>query len=168
MLRSHRPATLSDLPRIVEIYNKTVSSRQVTGDLEPISIESRLHWFQAHRPESRPLWVAEADGQVIAWLSFSDFYGRPAYRKTAEISLYVDESFRRCGWGSYLLAEAIAHAPALQINRLLAFIFSHNLPSLALFKAFGFENWGFLPGVASLDQVERDLVILGRRVSVSC
>jgi L-amino acid N-acyltransferase YncA len=165
MQRSYRPATLNDLPRIVEIYNATVPSRQVTGDLEPISVESRLPWFHAHRPESRPLWVAEAEGQAIAWLSFSDFYGRPAYRKTAEISLYVDEPVRRCGWGSYLLGEAIAYAPALQINRLLAFIFGHNLSSLALFKKFGFEPWGLLPGVASLDQVERDLVILGRRVS---
>jgi L-amino acid N-acyltransferase YncA len=165
MQRSYRPATLNDLPRIVEIYNATVPSRQVTGDLEPISVESRLPWFHAHRPESRPLWVAEAEGRAIAWLSFSDFYGRPAYRNTAEISLYVGETVRRCGWGSYLLSEAIAHAPSLQINRLLAFIFGHNLSSLTLFKKFGFEPWGLLPGVASLDQVERDLVILGRKVS---
>jgi L-amino acid N-acyltransferase YncA len=165
MQRSYRPATLADLPRIVEIYNATIPSRQVTGDLEPISVESRLPWFHAHRPESRPLWVAEVEGRAIAWLSFSDFYGRPAYRKTAEISLYVDEPVRRCGWGSYLLSEAIAHAPALQISRLLAFIFGHNLPSLSLFKEFGFEHWGVLPGVASLDQVERDLAILGRIVS---
>jgi L-amino acid N-acyltransferase YncA len=162
MQRSHRPAILNDLSRIVEIYNATIASRQVTADLEPISAESRRSWFQAHRPESRPLWVAEEKGQVIAWLSLSDFYGRPAYRKTAEISLYVDESVRRCGWGSYLLSEAIAQAPALQIDRLLAFIFGHNTPSLALFRKFGFEHWGRLPGIAKLDDIERDLVILGR------
>jgi L-amino acid N-acyltransferase YncA len=165
MQRSYRPATLADLPRIVEIYNATIPSRQVTGDLQPVSVESRLPWFQAHRSESRPLWVAETEGRVIAWLSLSDFYGRPAYRQTAEISLYVDEPFRRCGWGSYLLSEAIAYAPSLQINRLLAFIFGHNLPSITLFKAFGFEPWGLLPGVALLDQVEHDLAILGRIVS---
>jgi L-amino acid N-acyltransferase YncA len=166
MQRSHRPATLTDLPRIVEIYNTTIPSRQVTGDLEPISVESRLPWFHAHQPDSRPLWVAEVEGQVIAWLSFSDFYGRPAYHHTVELSLYVDEPLRRCGWGSYLLAEAIAHAPTLQVNRLLAFIFGHNPSSLTLFKKFEFEPWGLLPGVALLDHVERDLVILGRNVSV--
>jgi L-amino acid N-acyltransferase YncA len=164
MQRSYRPATLADLPRVVEIYNATIPSRQVTADLKPISTESRIPWLQAHRSESRPLWVAEAEGQVIAWLSFSDFHGRPAYCKTAEISLYVDESVRRCGWGSYLLSEAITHAPTLSVSRLLAFIFGHNSSSLALFKGFGFEPWGFLPGVALLDQVERDLIILGRKV----
>jgi L-amino acid N-acyltransferase YncA len=31
--------------------------------------------------------------------------------------------------------------------------------------AIGFERWGRVPGVAELDGVERDLVIVGRRLS---
>ena len=81
MSLSYRDATLDDLPAIVAIYNSTVPSRQVTADLEPVSVESRLGWFQAHGPEKRPLWVVEGEGRVIAWLSFSDFYGRPAYSR---------------------------------------------------------------------------------------
>jgi L-amino acid N-acyltransferase YncA len=159
--QSHRLATLTDLPRIVEIYNETVPSRQVTADLEPISVESRMQWFQDHQPESRPLWVLEVNAQVVAWLSFSSFYGRPAYCHTAELSLYVHPSVRRSGLGTYLLKEAIAYAPKLNLNRLLAFIFGHNIPSLALFRQQGFECWGHLPGVAVLDKTEKDLLILG-------
>jgi L-amino acid N-acyltransferase YncA len=161
MPRSHRLATLSDLPKIVEIYNATIPARQVTADLEPVSVESRVGWFQDHQPNTRPLWVVEVDGQVAAWLSFSSFYGRSAYNGTAEVSLYVDESIRRTGVGAYLLQEAIAFAPQLNLDRLLAFIFGHNEPSLALFKKFGFEHWGTLPGVAKLNSIERDLCILG-------
>jgi L-amino acid N-acyltransferase YncA len=47
---------------------------------------------------------------------------------------------------------------------LLGFIFAHNEPSLRLFAKFGFERWGYLPKVAELDEVERDLVIMGKRV----
>jgi phosphinothricin acetyltransferase len=162
--RSHRLATFADLPRIVEIYNATVASRQVTADLEPITVESRIQWFHEHLPESRPLWVLEANAQVVAWLSFSSFYGRPAYRHTAELSLYVDEGARRLGLGTYLLKEAIAQAPRLSVNRLLAFIFGHNTPSLALFERQGFECWGGLPGVAVMDGAQKDLLILGYAV----
>jgi L-amino acid N-acyltransferase YncA len=161
MLRSHRLATLADLPKIVDIYNATIPSRQVTADLEPVSVESRVAWFQDHQPDTRPLWVVEVDEQVVAWLSFSSFYGRSAYNGTAEVSLYVDESVRRTGVGAYLLQEAIAFAPQLNLDRLLAFIFGHNEPSLILFNKFGFEYWGTLPGVAKLDSIERDLCILG-------
>ncbi|MBL8532974.1 MAG: N-acetyltransferase [Betaproteobacteria bacterium] len=160
---SWRTATRVDLPRIVEIYNRTIPTRMVTADLEPVSVESREAWFALHVPGFRPLWVSELNGHVAAWLSFSSFYGRPAYDGTAEVSLYVDYPHQRGGLGSYLLTEAMRESPALQIRTLLAFVFGHNAPSLKLFQRHGFETWGTLPGVAVLDAEERDLVILGCR-----
>jgi L-amino acid N-acyltransferase YncA len=163
MLR-RRIARREDLPHIVGIYNATVPSRLVTADTEPVTVESRVRWFDEHSADFRPLWVVEAEGQITAWLSFSSFYGRPAYNKTAEISMYVHEAHRKQGLGSYLLTEAMAHAPSLKLDTLLGFIFGHNAPSLALFEKFSFERWGELPKVATLDGIDRDLVIVGRRV----
>ena len=161
---THRVAGRSDLAQIVEIYNATIPSRMVTADTEPVTVESRVAWFEEHTPTFRPLWVVDIDGRVAAWLSFSAFYGRPAYRRTAELSVYVHGSFRRRGLGSYLLTQALAQAPALEIDTLLGFIFGHNAASLGLFTRSGFARWGMLPKVAVLDGVERDLVIVGRRV----
>jgi L-amino acid N-acyltransferase YncA len=161
---AHRIATRSDLPQIVDIYNATIPSRMVTADTEPVSVESRVPWFEEHTPGHRPLWVVEDAGRVVAWLSFSSFYGRPAYAKTAELSVYVHEGFRKRGLGSNLLAQALVYAPTLKVETLLGFIFGHNAPSLALFQGLGFSRWGELPKVAAMDGVERDLIILGRRV----
>jgi L-amino acid N-acyltransferase YncA len=161
---SHRAATEADLPAIVAVYNETIPSRLVTADLEPVSIDSRRAWFAEHRRATRPLWVVEQRGAIAAWLSLSSFYGRPAYEATAEVSVYVAGHARRRGIAAYLLREAVAAAPQLGVRTLLGFIFSHNEPSLELFAKFGYEQWGRLPCVALLDGVERDLVILGRRV----
>jgi L-amino acid N-acyltransferase YncA len=165
MTLSYRNATPDDLPAIVAIYNSTVPSRQVTADLEPVSVDSRRAWFDAHGPQRRPLWVVEEGSRVIAWLSFSDFYGRPAYGRTAEVSIYLDESARGKGLGKALLEEALSVAPGLGIDTVLGFVFGHNEPSLRLFRGFGFADWGVLPRVAVLDGVERDLVIVGRRLA---
>ena len=74
-----RDATLEDLASIVEIYNSTIPSRIVSADTEPVTVEQRLSWFHEHDPSRRPIRVAEADGEVVGWLSLSDFYdGRPA------------------------------------------------------------------------------------------
>lgn len=162
---SLRDASESDLPAIVAIYNATIPGRMVTADTEPVSIESRLPWLRAHDSRTRPLWVlTDNAGTICAWMSFNSFYGRPAYRPTAEISLYVAESHRRRGLGRALLRAAIACAPACEVRTLLGFIWAHNEPSLRLFQAEGFAEWGRLPRVAVLDDVERDLSILGRRV----
>ncbi|CAB3750691.1 GNAT family N-acetyltransferase [Paraburkholderia humisilvae] len=164
MTLSYRDATPDDLPAIVAIYNSTVPSRQATADLEPVSVASRRAWFDAHGPQRRPLWVVEEGGEVIAWLSFSDFYGRPAYGRTAEISIYLDPGARGKGLGTALLEAALEAAPGLGIDTLLGFVFGHNESSLRLFRRFGFADWGVLPRVAVLDGIERDLVIVGRRL----
>lgn len=161
---AHRLATIADLPQIVEIYNSTIASRAVTADTDCVTVDSRREWFHSHEPATHPLWVVESAGSVRAWLAFSPFYGRPAYAGTAEVSLYVRDTERGQGLGRQLLGSAIGHAPKLGISHLLGFIFAHNHPSLTLFATFAFQQWGRLPGVALLDGVERDLVIVGRRV----
>ena len=159
-----RDANIEDLPAIVGIYNSTVPTRVVTADTEPVSVASRQKWFADHSPAKRPLWVAEESGQVAGWLSYSSFYGRPAYDSTCEVSLYLAPEHRRRGLGTQLMLRCIEHAPRIGVTTLLGFIFGHNELSLGLFEKIGFQRWGHLPRVAVLDGVERDLIIVGRRV----
>jgi L-amino acid N-acyltransferase YncA len=159
-----RDALESDLPAIIDIYNATVPTRMVTAELEPTTVPARLPWFREHSPNQYPFWVAESDGQVIGWLDFKKFLSRCAYRGTAEISVYVDQKFRRKGVGRRLLEQAIARSPSLEITAMVGLIFAHNEPSLKLFEQLGFERWGLLPRIARLDGNERDLVIMGRHL----
>ena len=159
-----RDALESDLPAIIDIYNATVPTRMVTAELEPTTVEARLPWFREHSPNQYPFWVAESDGHVIGWLDFKKFLPRSAYRGTAEISVYVDEEFRRQGVARLLLQQAIARSPSLGISALVGLIFGHNQPSLRLFERLGFERWGLLPRIARLDGNDRDLVIMGRHL----
>lgn len=161
-----REAELSDLPRIVEIYNSTIASRMVTADTEPVSVQSRVKWFEEHDSESRPLFIITIEGETAGWMSFQSFYGRPAYNSTAEISIYIDDYFRGKGIGQISIQKAIEVSPKLGVKILLGFIFAHNAPSLKLFSKFGFEKWAHLPQVAELDGIERDLIILGKRVDI--
>jgi L-amino acid N-acyltransferase YncA len=160
-----RDATLDDLPAIVEIYNSTIPSRIVSADTEPVSVEQRLSWFREHDPARRPILVAEEEGEVVGWISLSDFYDdRPAYHGTAEIGIYVREDHRGRGIGGRMLEETIRRTPELGIKTLTAGAFAGNEPSLKLFERFGFQRWAHFPRVAELDGTEQDLVVMGRRL----
>lgn len=160
-----RLATAADLPRIVEIYNATIASRRATADLEPVTVDERRPWFEAHDPSSRPLYVREREGRVVAWVSFESFYGRSAYRHTAEVSVYVDGEYRARGLGRTLLTDALRKAPALGIRTLVGYVFAHNEPSLRLLRSLGFSEWGRLPDIAEMDGEEYSLCILGKRLT---
>jgi L-amino acid N-acyltransferase YncA len=159
-----RDATELDLPAIVEIHNAAIASRISTAQLNPLTVDERRRWFQAHSPGRHPLWVVELGGALAGWLSFKDFLPRAAYRGTAELSVYVHESFRRRGVAKRLLAEAIMRAQKLGMHALVGLIFAQNEGSVALFRSAGFEQWGLLPGVARIYDQLRDLTIFGRRV----
>lgn len=156
-----RDARQSDLPAIIKIYNAAIRTRMSTAQLDTVTLEDRRNWLNDHSPNRHPFWVLEIDGQLAGWLTLKSFLPRGAYRDTAEVSVYVDEKFRRRGAGRALLNEAIARAPELGITAMVGLIFAHNQPSLRLFAELGFEKWGLLPGVARLDRVERDLTIMG-------
>jgi phosphinothricin acetyltransferase len=160
-----RDATEADLPAIVAIYNASIPGRLATADTEPVSVESRLPWFRERDWARHPIWLVEDDGRTTAWLAFTRFYGRPAYAATAEVSIYVETRSQRRRAATRLLERAIEQAPRLGLTTLLGFVFAHNMPSVDLCRKFGFEQWGHLPRVASIDGLERDLLILGRRVS---
>ena len=160
-----RIANESDLPVIVSIYNSTIPTRQSTADTVEVTVASRMEWFRQHIPDKRPLMVHEEDNKVVAWVSFQSFYGRVAYDHTAEISIYVAAACRGKGLGRTLLAEALAMTQLLDIKTVVGFVFSHNDPSIGLFKSFGFAEWGKLPEIAEMDGKEFSLSILGKRVN---
>ncbi|MFD2829618.1 GNAT family N-acetyltransferase [Corticicoccus populi] len=153
----------TDLPEIVRIYNQTVYTRQSTADLEPVSVDDRREWFFQHNEDRRPLWIIKLGDNIVGWISLTDFYGRIAYSKTAEVSIYIDENYRGRQLGVKALDFVESCVKDFNIETVLAFIFGHNLPSISLFKKFGYVSWAHLPEVAEMDGIKRDLVILGKK-----
>ena len=80
-----------DLPNFVDIYNQIIPSRLATADLEPVSVESRKSWFHSFTP-THPIWVIKNENNIIGWVALEPFYGRLAYERTAEISIYIDKN----------------------------------------------------------------------------
>lgn len=161
----YRNAQIEDLDLIVQIYNSTVASRMITADTSPITVESLVDWFHQHNHHNRPLWMIEDEQEeIVGWVSFQNFYGRPAYGGTAEISIYLDEKSRGKGFGKIVLSHCITQCKALKIHTLLGYIFAHNQPSIKLFEHAGFKQWAMLPDIAIMDEKEFSLLILGLKI----
>ena len=69
------------------------------------------------------------------------------------------------GVKTHFLNEAMDEAKSLVIKTLLALIFADNPASLKLFKKIGFKEWGNLSRIANIEGIDKDLLILGQRIS---
>ncbi|MES2569462.1 MAG: N-acetyltransferase family protein [Verrucomicrobiota bacterium] len=160
-----RDATEADLSSIVDIYNQSIPGAWSTADTRPVTVAERVEWFRRHDPARRPLWVAELDGRMVAWVGLTSFYaGRPAYDATAEISLYIATAYHRRGIGSFLKRRMIAHCPQLGVTTLISMYFDHNEATRRLNQRLGFQQAGHLPEIAVVNAHSRGLVIALLRI----
>ena len=160
-----RIAGISDLPKIVAVYNQAVPTRRSTANTIPWTFEGRKTWFEEHDPDKHPIFVAEVDDQVAGWCSLSVYRpGRLALRFTAEISYYVDNSYQNQGVGSALVSRAINACPTLGIKNLIAVLIDRNIASQKLLEKLGFQQWGYLPRVLDFDGREYGEFYYGKRV----
>src|SRR5207247_11173567 len=129
-----RDAVESDLPAIIKIYNAAVATRVATAQLEQVTLDERRNWLKEHSPDRHPFGVLEIDREIAGWLTLKPFLPRCAYRGTAEVSVYVDQKFRRRGIARTLLQEAIVRAPLLQISAMFGLSFAQQVRSVKLFE----------------------------------
>lgn len=160
-----RVAQTADLPAIVDIYNQAIASGRSTGDTQRLRVEDRMAWLQEHHPDQYPIFVAEADGHTMGWCSLSAYRaGRGAFRRTREISYYIDLAHQRRGIATALIEHALAACPALEIKTLLAIVLEFNDASIRLLEKLGFARWGYLPRVADFAGHEVGHLYYGRHV----
>lgn len=136
---SIRPAARDDAGAINDIQNHYVVHSTATFLTEPLTLEQRLTWLDEHSP-AHPVIVALVDGAVVGWGSLEVFRGRPAYRQTAELSVYIHRNWHRRGIGRAIVEELVARARALSHHALVGGCCSESTAVIALLEATGFSR----------------------------
>lgn len=160
-----RLAEEKDLPNLVTIYNQAILKKTITATLKLVTVESQKPWFLSHqKSKNRPLFVILEKNKIVGYTYLSDFYGRKAYKNTAEISIYLAQDMAGKKIGTKTLAFMEKEAEKIGIKTLLAFIFATNLASIQLFEKFDYVSYGFLPKIADMGNETLDLAILGKKL----
>lgn len=136
-----RDATPADLPRIFAIYNEEIEHGIATFEVEPKDVDRDRGWL-TDRGELYPVIVAIAGDDLAGWASLSQWSPRGAYRRTAEVSEYVDPEHRGKGIGKGMLGELVERARDRDIAVLLARVSQPNPASIAMHVALGFATFG--------------------------
>lgn len=143
-----RAASMSDLPRLTEIYNHYVIHTPVTFDVEPYTVERRARWFEQFALQGRHrLLVAEDDGLVVGYAGTTTFRVKPAYDTTVETTVYSSPETLGKGVGRKLYAALFGALANEKINRIVAGYTLPNPASAKLHEHFGFRPVGIFSEV---------------------
>jgi len=144
-----RPATLSDLPALTEIYNHYIAHTTITFDLQPFEPDDRRAWFDDHSSTGRHrLLVAEEEGSgVLGYATTSRWRPKAAYDTTVESSVYCRPDAVGRGIGGALYSALFESIGEEDVHRIVAGISQPNPASVALHLRFGFRQVGTFSSV---------------------
>ena len=164
LIRTSQP---EDIPAISAIYAHHVLHGTGTFELEPPSQQEMASRRSEVLAKGLPYLVAVDGKQVLGFAYCNWFKPRPAYRFSAEDSVYVTPDAQGLGLGRALLTELAAQAEKAGVRKLIAVIGdSANTGSIAVHRSVGFSHVGVLKSCGWKFDQWRDVVMMDKALGL--
>jgi L-amino acid N-acyltransferase YncA len=160
-----RPSSEADLPAITAIYGHHVLHGTGTFETTPPTEADMTARRTDVLGKGLPYLVAEEDGRVLGFAYCQWFKPRPAYRFSAEDSIYLHPDAAGRGIGRQLLSQLVAQAEAAGVRKLIAVIGdSGNAGSIGVHRALGFTPAGQIKSCGWKFERWLDIVLMEKPV----
>jgi phosphinothricin acetyltransferase len=164
-MSSIRPSRDPDVAAITAIYSHHVLHGTGTFETTPPSESEMAARRQDVLAKGLPYLVIEEGGRVLGYAYCQWFKPRPAYRFSAEDSIYMHPDAAGKGLGKVLLAELMKEAEAVGVRKLIAVIGdSANTASVGVHKALGFAPVGTIKDCGWKFDRWLDIVIMDKAI----
>lgn len=138
-----RPANEQDIAQITQIYSHHVLNGTGTFEIDPPSEQDMQGRWKDVCSKNLPYLVLEDQEKIMGFAYCNWFKPRPAYRFSAEDSIYMHPDSQGKGFGRLLMSELLAQAQRAGVRKLIAVIGdTANAGSIGLHSAMGFISVG--------------------------
>ncbi|OIQ66647.1 phosphinothricin N-acetyltransferase [mine drainage metagenome] len=140
-----RPSQTTDIPEITRIYAYHVLHGTGTFEVTAPDLAEMKQRRDDVLSKALPYLVATEGKQILGFAYCNWFKPRPAYRFSAEDSIYLSPDATGTGLGRALLSELSIQAERSNVRKLIAVIGdSNNHGSIGVHRSAGFAHVGIL------------------------
>lgn len=143
-----RLAERTDVPAMREIFNEVLRNSNSIYREDVVTLEDRYAWFDEKVEHGFPIFGAYEEDQLVGYAGYGSWRSAQGYRKSVELTIYVDRKFRGAGIGSELMKTIIEQAKTDGHHVMIGAIDSDNQQSINFHKRFGFIETARMPEVA--------------------
>jgi L-amino acid N-acyltransferase YncA len=160
-----RPSADTDLPAITALYGHHVLHGTGTFETTPPTEVDMAARRADVLGKGLPWLVAEEGGHVLGYAYCQWFKPRPAYRFSAEDSIYLHPEAAGKGLGKLLLGALVEQAEAAGVRKLIAVIGdSANAGSIGVHRALGFTPVGTIASCGWKFDRWLDIVLMDKSI----
>lgn len=163
-----REATTGDLPAIGALFNALIATETYTYREHLADRHEMEMWFAGQVEAGHPVLVAELEGTVVGYTTWSLFRFSPrlpGYRHSAELTIHVDRAHHGRGIGRSLMEALVEAARASDVHVLIAGIDATNVASIDFHRRLGFVETARMPDVGTKFGRWLTLVFMQRTVT---
>jgi L-amino acid N-acyltransferase YncA len=161
-------AAAADLERVADIFAHYVTTSTVTFEDTPPAVADWQRRLDDLAGLGLPFLVAKAGGEVAGYAYACPWRSKPAYRHTAEDSVYLDPDRTGQGLGRGLLAALLAGCTRAGVRQVVAVIADTGSDaSVALHRSLGFSHAGRLTAVGHKHGQWIDTVLMQRDLTAT-
>ncbi|MFI6760339.1 GNAT family N-acetyltransferase [Micromonospora sp. NPDC050417] len=142
-----RPVGPDDYDAVAAIYAYYVTETVITFDETPPSADDWRRRSETLHAAGMPFLVVEVGGEIAGYGYASQWRPKPAYRHSAENSIYLAPDRTGAGLGSLLLGAVLDGCTAAGVRQVVAVIAEGGDASVALHRRYGFVEAGRLRSV---------------------
>jgi phosphinothricin acetyltransferase len=162
-----RPSHTDDIAQITAIYQHHVLYGTGTFEVEPPTQADMTQRRADVLSKTLPYLVAADGAKVLGFAYCNWFKPRPAYRYSAEDSIYLEPDAIGSGLGRALLAELCSQAERVGVRKLIAVIGdSGNLGSIGVHRSAGFQHIGKLASCGWKFERWLDVVLMDKSLGM--
>lgn len=129
----------SDFEAIKDIYNYYVLNTTVTFQVKPVDTDELKNHILVDHPVYKSILI-KSDDVICGYGHLYQYRSKEAYKKTAEIGIYIKPEYTGRGIGNKVAAVLEKEAKECGIKVILAFICGENTGSINFFESLNYEK----------------------------
>jgi RimJ/RimL family protein N-acetyltransferase len=151
----------ADISEFYRVLSDVCHERKYLAALEPPPFKGTRRFIKTNVQKDHPQFIALVSGQLAGWCDAIPGDVSSGNAHVGRLGMGVAKPFRRQGLGAKLMHAVLDKARDKGLIKIELSVYASNIPAIALYQRFGFEEEGRRTRSRFVDGHYDDVIMMG-------